>query len=28
MVQRPILIKGNEALIGRPIEKVIDFIEN
>ncbi|WP_409449902.1 hypothetical protein [Chryseobacterium sp.] len=27
-MQRPILIKGNEALIGRPIEKVIDFIEN
>ncbi|MEN4760948.1 ArsC/Spx/MgsR family protein [Chryseobacterium sp. C39-AII1] len=28
LVQRPILIKGNEAIIGRPIEKVIDFIEN
>ncbi len=28
LMQRPILIKRSEAIIGRPIEKVIDFIEN
>lgn len=28
LLQRPILIKGSEAIIGRPIEKVVDFIEN
>jgi len=28
LIQRPILVKGSEAIIGRPIEKVINFLEN
>lgn len=26
LIERPILIDGNRALIGRPVEKVIDFL--
>lgn len=26
LIERPVLIDGNRALIGRPVEKVIDFL--
>jgi arsenate reductase len=26
LIERPILVDGNRALIGRPVEKVIDFL--
>ena len=26
LIERPILIRGNQAIVGRPIEKVIDFL--
>lgn len=26
LIERPILIRGNQAIIGRPLEKVIDFL--
>ncbi|HEX5670239.1 MAG TPA: arsenate reductase (glutaredoxin) [Sulfuricurvum sp.] len=26
LIERPILIRGNQAIIGRPVEKVIDFL--
>lgn len=26
LIERPILMRGNQAIIGRPIEKVIDFL--
>ena len=28
LVQRPILVKGKVAILGRPLENVIQFIEN
>lgn len=28
LIQRPILIKGSEAILGRPLENVKSFVEN
>ncbi|WP_164126911.1 ArsC/Spx/MgsR family protein [Sphingobacterium luzhongxinii] len=27
LIERPIIIRGNQAIIGRPIEKLINFLE-
>ncbi len=27
LIQRPVIIKGNRAIIGRPIEKIIEFLK-
>jgi arsenate reductase (glutaredoxin) len=27
LIQRPVIIQGNQAIIGRPVERIIDFVK-